>query len=102
MSKPKPVPEASPENADIQRVLEARSHDPFVVLGRHPAADGTCVVRAFLPHTQTVEIIEAGTKMRRRPGTDLFEWSGNAADVPERYRLRRLTSWGDVREGYVP
>ena len=88
--------------ADMQRVIEARSHDPFSVLGRHPDGSGQCVVRAFLPHTQAVEIVESGTSLERIPGTDLFEWSGAAADVPERYRLRRLTSWGDVREFYDP
>jgi 1,4-alpha-glucan branching enzyme len=84
-------------------VLDARSDDPFCVLGRHPlAAAGKCVVRAFMPHTETVEIVESGARMQQVPGTDLFEWSGEAASLPERYRLRRLTSWGDVREEFDP
>ncbi|MGI9341837.1 MAG: 1,4-alpha-glucan branching protein GlgB [Gammaproteobacteria bacterium] len=90
------------DNSGIRRLLDARLHDPFSVLGRHPLPAAQCVVRAYLPHAQKVEIIEAGTTMERVPGTDLFEWTGAAADVPDRYRLRRLTSWGDVREGYDP
>jgi len=98
------LPETKPNapDAEMQRVLEARSHDPFAVLGRHPLPGGQCVVRACLPHTQTVEIVEAEARLERIPGTDMFEWRGDPALLPERYRLRRLTSWGDVREGYDP
>jgi 1,4-alpha-glucan branching enzyme len=92
----------SPDNEGIRRVLEARSHDPFAVLGRHPGPHGSCTVRAYLPQTQAVELVEAGIQMRRVPDTDLFEWTGDEAVVPPRYRLRRLTSWGDIREGYDP
>jgi 1,4-alpha-glucan branching enzyme len=88
--------------AEMQRVIEARSHDPFSVLGRHPDGSGQCVVRAFIPYTQAVEIVETGTALERIPGTDLFEWTGVVDEVPERYRLRRLTSWGDIREVYDP
>ena len=60
------------------------------------------MVRVFMPHTETVEIVETGARMQRIPGTDLFEWSGEAASLPGRYRLRRLTSWGDIHEGFDP
>ncbi|MFW2403442.1 MAG: 1,4-alpha-glucan branching protein GlgB [Gammaproteobacteria bacterium] len=93
--------------ADARRILEARSHDPFGVLGRHPldgapGAGERWTVRAFLPHTQSVEIVETGARLERIPGTDLFEWTGDGSALPERYRLRRVTSWGDVREHYDP
>ena len=37
----------------IARILEARHHDPFEVLGRHDVKD-RCVVRAFLPQAEKV------------------------------------------------
>ena len=48
------------------------------------SAAAASVVRAFMPHTQTVEIVEAGARLDRVPGTDLFEWVG---DAPIRYRI---------------
>ncbi len=96
------MPQPIPLDDDLQRVLQARAYDPFRVLGRHALAGGLCVVRAFMPHTQTVEIVESGARLERIPGTDLFEWTGEPTSLPERYRLRRLTSWGDLREGYDP
>ncbi len=74
----------------ITRILEARHHDPFEVLGRHLAGD-RCLVRAFLPRAETVCIPEAHVELTRIPGTDLFVWEGNTGVVPERYHL----SWED-------
>lgn len=95
-------PRAISTDNELQRVLDARSHDPFGVLGRHPLGAGRCIVRAFMPHTQTVEIVESGARLERLPGTDMFEWEGDAGSLPDHYRLRRLTSWGDLREAYDP
>ena len=74
----------------IVRILEARHHDPFEVLGRR-VENGRCVVRAFLPQAERVRIAEADVDLIRIPGTDLFAWEGGAGEVPERYRL----SWED-------
>ena len=71
---------------DMIRVIEARHHDPFCVLGRHPIDDGV-VVRAFVPYAAEVVIAETGVPMLRYPGTDLFEWRGPASAVPDHYRL---------------
>jgi 1,4-alpha-glucan branching enzyme len=45
------------------------------------------VVRAHLPYAQEVHIAEGNLLMERIPNTDLFEWHGKIAQVPERYRL---------------
>jgi len=87
---------------DVARVLQARHHDPFGVLGRHPLSGGDCVIRALLPHTRHVEIVESGQSMRRVGDTDLFEWTGNDKLVPRRYRLRRHASSGAVVETFDP
>jgi 1,4-alpha-glucan branching enzyme len=77
------APNLSP---DLQQLVNAAHRDPFAVLGRHPEGGGI-VVRALLPHAETVTIAEGGHALNRIEGTDLFEWRGPAADVPDRYRL---------------
>ncbi|MDD5331147.1 MAG: 1,4-alpha-glucan branching enzyme, partial [Sulfuricella sp.] len=71
---------------DLIRIIEARHHDPFAVLGMHPDEEG-CVVRAFVPHATEVSIAEGNLPMCRIAGTDLFEWRGKARTVPDHYRL---------------
>ncbi len=39
-----------------QQVLEARCHDPFAYLGRHPVASAGMVIRAFLPQARSVRL----------------------------------------------
>ena len=91
MASPKTPAPKLPE--PLQRILEARHHDPFEVLGRHPAGDRV-TVRAFMPQAERVEIPAAGAEMVRTEGTDLFTWEGEASKVPERYIL----AWDD-KEG---
>jgi 1,4-alpha-glucan branching enzyme len=76
------VPNLSPE---LQQLIDAAHRDPFALLGRHPESGGV-VVRALLPHAETVSIAEGGHALVRIAGTDLFEWRGTVA-IPERYRL---------------
>ena len=74
----------------LTRIIEARHHDPFEVLGRHTHKD-RCLIRAFLPRAKSARIAEADVELTRIQGTDLFTWEGNPGQVPERYRL----SWED-------
>ncbi|HFD80845.1 MAG TPA: 1,4-alpha-glucan branching protein GlgB [Gammaproteobacteria bacterium] len=83
-STPPVLPEA------LQRIVEARHHDPFEVLGRHREED-TEVVRAFLPHAVSARIVDNDAPLNRIDGTDLFEWRGAAGSLPERYRI----AWTD-------
>jgi 1,4-alpha-glucan branching enzyme len=76
-------PKIQPE---LQRIIDARHHDPFAVLGRHPQ-DKKIVVRAHLPYAEEVHIAEGNLPLQRIPHTDLFEWQGKPEQVPERYRL---------------
>ena len=78
---------AQPRLSDEEiRIAEARHHDPFSVLGRHPVNDGV-VVCAFIPYATEVAIAEGDLHMERVPGTDFFKWRGPADAVPDRYRL---------------
>ena len=74
-------------NPELQRLLEARHHDPFAVLGRHPT-NGVEIFRAFLPHAEAARIESDGPQMQRIPGTDLFECRvehGN--NIPQHYSI---------------
>lgn len=69
-----------------QRISEARHHDPFAVLGRHPDGDET-VVRAYLPGASEVRIAEGGYVLARVGDSDHFEWRGDGAALPDHYSL---------------
>jgi len=57
---------------ELSRIVSARHHDPFTVLGRHRGTDGD-LLRAILPSAETARIGENGPELQRIPGTDLFE-----------------------------
>ena len=61
----KPAARRLPE--PLLRIVEARHHDPFEVLGKH--SDGSeCVLRAFLPHCDQVRLPDAGIELSRTEG----------------------------------
>ena len=71
---------------EFNRIVQARHHDPFSVLGRH-AANGRELIRAYLPGADEVSIAEGNIRLQRVAGTDLFEWYGDAGSIPGHYRL---------------
>ena len=87
MTSPASLPEP------LIRIVEARHHDPFEVLGRHQDGQQD-IVRAFLPHCSDARIVEAAAPLKRIENTDLFEWRGASGSVPARYQL----AWTD-RDG---
>jgi 1,4-alpha-glucan branching enzyme len=87
--------------APFQRILEARHHDPFEVLGRH--RDGALdVIRVFLPGCREVRIEDNGERMQRLADSDLFEWRGTPGSVPQRYQIAWTDSDGIEWLGYDP
>jgi 1,4-alpha-glucan branching enzyme len=85
-------------DAGVERLLAARHHDPFDVLGRHPLPGGDILVRVFRPATVEVSLPEIGVWLVRAGETDLFEYRGPSAGLPERYRVRWRTDDGRVLE----
>ena len=84
MTKPS---QPTPLDSDLIRIIEAKHHDPFSVLGRHTNKDKN-VIRAFLPYAETVSIGEKGPAMQRIPGSDLFEYYPNAnIEIADHYQL---------------
>jgi len=88
-------------NPELQRLLEARHHDPFALLGRHPQ-DDKVVVRAHMPYARDVEIAEGNLPMHRVDNSDLFEWEGDPKQVPERYQLRWRDSDNNEQVAHDP
>jgi 1,4-alpha-glucan branching enzyme len=97
-SKAKLPPELSP---DLQRLLEARHHDPFSLLGRHVVTERE-LVRVHLPGADMVRIVETGDILQRVGNTDLFEWHGQTGHLPERYRLNWRDTHGTEHVAYDP
>ena len=81
-------PKIDPE---LKRLVDARHHDPFTVLGRH-VKGREALVRVHIPRASEVTIAEGQLPMTRVPNTDVFEWRGEASLVPEHYRL----IWRDI------
>ncbi len=73
-------------DSELQRIILARHHDPFAVLGRHRTESGD-VIRAIIPQAETARIGEDGPDMQRIPGTDVFECHLEQDSIPEHYRL---------------
>ena len=88
-------------SADIQRLLDARHHDPFTLLGKHNYNDSD-LIRAFIPGAAWVRIAENGASMHRMGNTDLFAWHGPSKQVPDRYRLIWRDSHGAEHVAYDP
>ncbi|MFZ1536974.1 MAG: 1,4-alpha-glucan branching protein GlgB [Chromatiaceae bacterium] len=79
----------------LQRILEARHHDPFEVLGRH-VKEGVCTLTLFLPKAEGVRVAGTQVEVPRIEGTDLFVWVGDPAQVPPGYRIDWTDAQGQV------
>jgi 1,4-alpha-glucan branching enzyme len=71
---------------ELERISQARHHDPFSVLGKHREQD-LDLIRVYLPQADEVTIAEGNVHLERIPNTDLFEWRGTPGTVPDRYHL---------------
>ncbi len=94
-------PPATAISVDIQRLIDARHHEPFALLGKHNFNDMD-LVRAFIPGAAWVRIAENGAPMQRMGNTDLFAWHGPANQVPDRYRLIWRDRHGAEHVAYDP
>ncbi|MGH8131579.1 MAG: GlgB N-terminal domain-containing protein, partial [Steroidobacteraceae bacterium] len=83
-----------------RQLAEGRHPDPASFLGRHASEDGI-VLRVFSPRTRALAVT-GGPELERVTGTDLFVWSGSAAQVPERYELTFTCDDGDEHRRHDP
>jgi len=84
-------------DAMAYEILEARGHDPFAYLGRHPHADDGTEIRAFLPRAVKAWVVLEGEKarpMKRIHDHGLFEVHLPKADFSQPYVFRLENSEG--------
>ncbi len=86
---------------DLQRLLDARHHDPFNVLGYHQN-DDVAVVRVILPHTKSLYLTDINQALTRVGNSDIFEWHGAFNALPKYYKLQRIDDKGVKHEFYDP
>jgi len=87
---------------DIIRILEARHHDPFTVLGLH-TENGTDIVRTFIPRAQQVMLPALNdAPLQRIESTDVFEWQGQIHQLDKPYEIRWIDEAGNVHISYDP
>jgi len=90
----------TPLSDDFIRIIEARHHDPFTVLGAHSKGKKT-TIRCFLPHTQKAWLSDK-QPLQRIEGTDLFEWTGPSDEISIPYGIYRTADSGDLAEHIDP
>ncbi|MEQ1620538.1 MAG: 1,4-alpha-glucan branching protein GlgB [Methylococcales bacterium] len=102
-------------DADAIKIMEARHHDPFSILGRHPVAgDGLrpnasksgqkqqIRVRVYLPYAETVQFADKGPALSRIPGSDFFEYYAEQEELPAHYKLSWLDKDGQTHVAHDP
>ena len=98
MNKPS---QRNPLDSDIIKIIEAKHHDPFSVLGRHTENQKT-VIKAFLPYAEKVRIGVDGPEMQRIVGTDFFEYHTGNTEIEPHYQLAWIDKNGDSHLDYDP
>ncbi|MDH4047706.1 MAG: 1,4-alpha-glucan branching protein GlgB [Gammaproteobacteria bacterium] len=74
------------DDENARRLIEARHHEPFAVLGRHGSGKAAAI-RVFMPRARQVFVESKQNQALRVGDTDLFEFRGNLRDIPEHYKL---------------
>ncbi len=88
-------------------ILEARTHDPFSILGMHPVEGGKLRVNAFLPDAKKASVVPENEKlevntMKRVHPDGMFETVFPDYSGFFKYRLKIETHNGAQREFYDP
>ena len=83
------------------KIIEAKHHDPFSVLGRHPK-NNQILVKVYLPYAETVRFSDNGSHLNRITGTDFFEYYAKEGELPEHYKLLWVDKNGYTHENYDP
>ena len=86
--------------SQLSKLLEARHHDPFEVLGRHKMGKDD-VVCVFQPRAKKVTL-EGGHAMQRYHETDLFLWRGDGKTLPWPYTITWVDDAGNSHQRIDP
>jgi 1,4-alpha-glucan branching enzyme len=88
-------------DSDAIKIMEAKHHDPFSILGRH-LKNNHIQVKVYLPYAETVSFSHNGVVLNRLPDTDFFEYNAEPGQLPEHYRLSWIDKDGHSHENYDP
>ena len=88
-------------SVDLQRIIEARHHDPFAVLGPHEN-NKQVTVSVFMPHTQSLCFADTHQVLNRVANTDIFQWHGDKTQLTQHYQLVREDHQGKTHTFYDP
>ncbi len=89
-----------PLSEDLVKIIEARHHDPFSILGAHQLGDKTTVT-VFLRDTQQASLNNELT-LTRIEGTDLFQWIGKTEQLKTPYTIARIAGDGTHINSHDP
>ncbi len=88
-------------DTDSIKIIEAKHHDPFSVLGRHPHGK-LFKIKLYLPYAETVTFANGGPVIPRLPGTDFFEYLAQPNELPEHYQLDWVDKDGGKHSDFDP
>ena len=88
-------------DTELLKIIEARHHDPFSVLGRHVVGDSV-TVNTFLPNVSRVTLGKEKLAMSRVGDSDIFTCSNKVEQIPEHYELNIQYSDGNIQTRYDP
>ncbi|NOQ79738.1 MAG: 1,4-alpha-glucan branching protein GlgB [Gammaproteobacteria bacterium] len=92
----------SPIYNDLSRIIDAKHHNPFSVLGFDRANK---LIRLFMPYAENVFLITSNkTKepVQRLPDSDFFEWQGDIKSLGNHYQLNWIDKGGYEHNNYDP
>ena len=73
-------------NIDLKKIIHAKHHSPFSVLGKHQEGSMT-VFRVYMPSCKSIRIESINAHMQRIPDTDIFEYKCSDANIPLHYKI---------------
>jgi 1,4-alpha-glucan branching enzyme len=89
-------------DSDTIKIIEAKHHDPFSVLGPH-TVNGKDIIKVFLPYAETVSLGQKGPEFKRIPGTDIFFYEATEKDLDDdHYQLFWTDKNGHTHNDYDP
>jgi 1,4-alpha-glucan branching enzyme len=85
----------------LQRIAEARHHDPHEVIGCHTGKDKT-LIRLFMPQAERISLAESQQELERIEGSDFFELELPAGDISHPYSLEWQDKFGVTHISHDP
>ncbi len=90
-----------PAQADMDKIIEARHHDPFNLLGNKNEHQDTFLL-LYAPDTRTLSLTEKQIETTRIEDSDFFILNTGLDALPEHYLLHRTDTSGNQHSYYDP